>query len=248
MRERNRVPGRVARQTLRQRKSGAFGLAPARARLALPSRNAGPDACPATRREKKPRRKIAGASRPRLAIFPKLWKTLRQGRACRSAQADDRHGENMKNPLFPLFALLLGAGVSFGAAAQTNGVVKPNPDDPRECARNFTYDGSFAKGRTFKTNALVRNVSQDQAMKRAVRYIANDGWQINNTNTELGIISASQTVSYGNGKTAPLNVGIESAQGGVEVSLTYAISGGLSSPVDAVQNFFCTLVSTIEGK
>ncbi|MDR2259557.1 MAG: hypothetical protein LBE06_01200 [Azoarcus sp.] len=126
--------------------------------------------------------------------------------------------------------------------------VQPNKDDSRECARNFTYDGSFMRGRTFKTNAFVKNVKQGQAIQRAARYIANDGWQINNTDSNLGIISASQTVSYGNGKTAPLNVGVEPVQGGVKVSLSYSISGGLTTPVDAVQNFFCSVVQTIEGK
>ncbi|MDR0716555.1 MAG: hypothetical protein LBF50_03955 [Azoarcus sp.] len=126
--------------------------------------------------------------------------------------------------------------------------VQPNKDDPRECARNFTYDGSFMRGRTFKTNASVKGVKKDQAIQRAARYIANDGWQINNTDSNLGIISASQTVSYGNGKTAPLNVGIEPVQGGVKVSLSYSISGGVTSPVDAVQNFFCSVVQTVEGK
>lgn len=85
-------------------------------------------------------------------------------------------------------------------------------------------------------------------MQRAARYIIADGWQVNNTDSKLGIISASQTVSYGNGKTAPLNVGIEQAKGGVKVNIAYSISGGVTSPVDAVQNFFCSTVQAIEGR
>ncbi|MDR0587561.1 MAG: hypothetical protein LBG61_01080 [Burkholderiales bacterium] len=125
---------------------------------------------------------------------------------------------------------------------------KYQSDDPRECVQNFTFDGSFARGRTFKSNAFVKNVTQAVAIKRAVRYLTNGGWQINNVNESLGIISASQTVSYGNGKTVPFNVGIEQAKGGVNVDLSYKISGGLSSPVDAVRNEFCAVVESVGAK
>jgi hypothetical protein len=147
-------------------------------------------------------------------------------------------------------AALLLPVIALSGCLASSGTVKPtqNQNDSRECARNFTYDGSFLSGRTFKTNVFVQNVKQDQAMQRAARYIIADGWQVNNTDSKLGIISASQTVSYGNGKTAPLNVGIEQAKGGVKVNIAYSISGGVTSPVDAVQNFFCSTVQAIEGR
>lgn len=144
--------------------------------------------------------------------------------------------------------LLLVGVFLLGGCFGSKGTVNPNPNDPRECARNFTYDGSFVAGRTFKSRAFVKGVTQADAMKRAARYILNDGWQINTTDEKLGIISASQTVSYGQGKTVPLNVGIEQVQGGVNVTLAYSISGGVTSPVEAVQNFFCSVVGAVEGR
>ncbi len=121
-------------------------------------------------------------------------------------------------------------------------------NDSRECARNFTYDGSFLSGRTYKTNAFVANVTQDEAMKRAARKIVSDGWQVTNTDANLGIISASQTVSYGQGKTVPLNVSIAPSQGGVKVNISYATSGGVTSPLDAITRQFCDIIEAIEGK
>lgn len=147
-------------------------------------------------------------------------------------------------PLLLLAMLSLAGCAAIGSKQAAN----PNPGDSRECARNFTYDGSFLTGRTFKTNAFIKNTAQADAMKRAARYIAQDGWQINNTDQSLGVISASQTVSYGQGKTAPLSVGFEQKKGGVQMGVSYAISGGVTSPVDAVQKFFCSLVEATEGK
>ncbi|WP_062060053.1 hypothetical protein [Cellvibrio sp. OA-2007] len=116
---------------------------------------------------------------------------------------------------------------------------------PRDCADNFTVDGTFESGRTFKTAAFVPNVSKADAINAAGRDLASVGWQINSTNESMGVISASQVVTYGQGKTAPLNVLVDEANGGVNVSMTYTISGGLDSPVEAVVNQFCTTIGAI---
>jgi len=118
----------------------------------------------------------------------------------------------------------------------------------RECAQNFTYDGSFLAGRTFKTHAHIQNVTQKIAVGRAARHMANDGWTITSIDESLGIISASQTVSYGRGKTVPWNVGIETKDTGLKISMTISISGGLSTPVEGVRDSFCKMVEDIEGQ
>ncbi|MDR2152535.1 MAG: hypothetical protein LBO72_06930 [Helicobacteraceae bacterium] len=130
------------------------------------------------------------------------------------------------------------------------GGAQPTPlaDDPRECARNFTYSGSFAAGQTFKTNVTVQKVKQNQAMKRAANLLVSDGYQITNIDNNLGVISASQAVSYGSGKTVPLNVSVTKVGGGVKVNMSYSVSGGVSSPTEAVRNYFCSIAEAVEGK
>jgi hypothetical protein len=120
--------------------------------------------------------------------------------------------------------------------------------DTRECAANLTSTGSFFKGKTFKTTATVPGIKQADAMKKAAQNIVVDGWQVTSTDSNLGIISAGQTVSYGAGKTAPLNIVIADKDGGVSVSITYSISGGVTSPQEAVQNQFCKIVEAIGTK
>lgn len=140
---------------------------------------------------------------------------------------------------------VLATGLLMGCAAQ--GTQKLETTDTRDCSRNFTYDGSFLAGRTYKTHANVKGVSQREGIGRAVRYLANDGWTITDTNEDLGIISASQSVSYGSGKTVPLNVTIEPESTGVKVSIAYSTSSGVTSPLEAIAQSFCSTIAAVEG-
>jgi hypothetical protein len=122
------------------------------------------------------------------------------------------------------------------------------PADTRECAQNFTFDGSFWAGRTFKSHATARGVTQAVGMQRAARYLSSNGWTITSTDKELGIISASQTVSYGQGKTVPFNVTMEPQGKDVRVATTYVLSGGVTSPAEAVRDEFCNVIGAVAGQ
>jgi hypothetical protein len=111
-----------------------------------------------------------------------------------------------------------------------------------QCEANFTKEGSFFKGRTFKTWADVEGVSSTDAYRKVYQQIAKDGWKISSSDKELGIISAGQDVSYGNGKTAPLNVVVEESGSNSKISISYSISGGVSSPEKAVIDSFCKTI------
>src|SRR6218665_2054809 len=121
--------------------------------------------------------------------------------------------------LIALSGIVLGGCVTTGVKNEQAKAALPA--DSRECAQNFTFDGSFWAGRTFKSHSTVQGVSQATGMQRAARYLTSNGWAITNTDKELGIISASQTVSYGQGKTVPFNVTMESQGNALRVSTTY---------------------------
>jgi len=118
--------------------------------------------------------------------------------------------------------------------------------DNRECMQNFTYEGSYWSGRTFKTHGVVQNVSKSVAVERAARYIASaGGWQITTVDKEIGIISASQTVGHGKGKTNPLNVSIETIKNGVNVSISFSCTSGEAVRGHVLQNTFCSIIEAI---
>jgi len=132
-----------------------------------------------------------------------------------------------------------------GGGAATRQIVQTS--DNRECIRNFITEGSFVSGRTFKTHQLVPNVSKSVAMERAARYLATDGWQINTIDKELGVISAAQPVAWAKGgKTAPLNVSIESVEGGINVSLSFSATSGALVRGELLKNTFCSIIKATE--
>ncbi len=125
---------------------------------------------------------------------------------------------------------------------------KPLPPDDRDCAKNFTFEGSFSAGRVFKTSAVILGVTNDEALKRAARNLASVGWSIDMTNIAMGMISASQNVKGGGTKTVPLTFMSEAVDGGVRVEMVYKTTAGVTSPVEAVRNQFCVTFDAVAKK
>jgi hypothetical protein len=144
----------------------------------------------------------------------------------------------MKPITFLTATLCTGLLLGCGGTTPT----QPNTDDPRACAQNFSYSGSFIAGRTYKTFAQVKGVTKETAMSRVAQFTVNDGWQVNSVDKDMGIISASQTVSYGEGKTAPLNMTFLPEAESVKLSINYSTSGGVSSPLEAIVDHFCKTI------
>lgn len=116
-----------------------------------------------------------------------------------------------------------------------------------QCKDNFSVEGSFFKGKTYTTEATISGVNVNRAYKKIYQLTVKEGWKILNADKEMGIISAAQDVSYGQGKTAPLNIVIEDLdKQSVQVSMTYTTSGGVTSPTDAVQDYFCKTIAAVK--
>ncbi|MEZ9701106.1 hypothetical protein AB4455_25585 [Vibrio sp. 10N.261.46.E12] len=113
------------------------------------------------------------------------------------------------------------------------------------CVKNFTHEGNMVLGNTFKTNALIENVSKKSAFEKVSKYVAMDGWHITYSDKDLGIISGSQTVSFGEGKSAPLNILINAKGQDSEISISFSTSMGVYSPSESVMNNFCKMVNSV---
>jgi hypothetical protein len=142
-------------------------------------------------------------------------------------------------PLTVMFALAIQ-----GCAMERT--VSKTPDN-RACVANYSTEGGFWTGKQFKTYEDFPKESKASAVDNLVATIASSGYQITNSNKELGIISANQTVSYGQGKTVPLNAVVkENPSGGVQVALVLSLSGGLTTSADSVQTEFCKILSSVD--
>jgi len=145
----------------------------------------------------------------------------------------------MKYNILVLISIILVTGCS------STTIKTLETDDARECAQNFTYKGTFLSGRTYKTFSFVRNVSLRTAMKRAAQYTVNDGWSIIKTDERLGIIHAIQLINSSTDKTVPLNIVIEPKNKGIQVSMTYVLSAGLTAPLESIKEHFCSTIESV---
>jgi hypothetical protein len=118
--------------------------------------------------------------------------------------------------------------------------------DATECNANFTTSGSFFSGKTYRTWAVLPSVTPLDAFKRVYTHVVKEGYRINQADRELGMISASQDVSGGEGKSVPLNVIVEAGEGtGSKITVTFSLSGGLIS--SHVQETLCAVIGSAEG-
>lgn len=120
--------------------------------------------------------------------------------------------------------------------------------DNRPCVTNYSTEGGFWTGKQFKTYEDFPTLEKDAAFDKLVASIASSGWQVENSNKDLSIISASNTVSYGQGKTVPLNAVITNLKPrGIRVALVFTLSGGLATSADSVQEEFCKYLASVSS-
>jgi len=120
-------------------------------------------------------------------------------------------------------------------------------EDQGGCASGFTVSGGFFSGKQYKTSSSLPGVSGQLAFKRAYASLIKKGYQIVESDKDVGVISASQQViSTSGGKVAPLNILVEpDANAGSKVNFTFSTAGGLMASEDGVRDEFCKITSDI---
>ena len=128
--------------------------------------------------------------------------------------------------------------------------------DSTPCEKNFTAKEGVLGRQIYNTWQVLPEITPQKAFRRAYIYLIREGWAINLTDKEFGIISASQQgVSSGEGgKAAPLNVLIEDlgdsggglSPKGIKATVTFSIPGGLHASEDGVRRSFCDMLADIK--
>jgi hypothetical protein len=119
------------------------------------------------------------------------------------------------------------------------------PTDEKPCLANFSEEGSFMSGKTYKTFQEFPKMDRGKAIEKMAQTIAGDGWQGMTVNKDVGVITAVQTVSYGNGKQSPLNVVAKNLDSGaVRVEAVFATSGGVKVKTKDIQDEFCKILAS----
>ncbi len=140
-----------------------------------------------------------------------------------------------------IIALLLFAGSGLVWAADET--KQASSDDTRACVINFAEDGSFFKGKTYKTWQDYKGLQYDGVFRRVAQAVAENNWGTVNANKDLGIITAGQAVTMGQGSVAPLNVIIKEKSGGlIHVEANFSTAGGQKAATNTVRTELCKLV------
>ena len=115
------------------------------------------------------------------------------------------------------------------------------------CDSNFTTNGNFITGTTYKTFADLPNVSIADAFEGALADIAKEpSWKILAQDKTKGMIQAVQAESYNKGKVIPLNINIVPAGSGAKINMDYVTPTGSLSPASAVKSQFCQTIAAAE--
>ena len=147
---------------------------------------------------------------------------------------------NKKTLIATSIALLVSQGCATERTAIRSG-------DNRPCVTNYSTVGELWTGKQFKTFEDFPKVSTAIAFEKVAAAVASHGYQIRSINKDLGIISASQDVSFSSGgKTIPLNAVVKSSTGGgARVELLFSFSAGLATSADAVQDALCEILAPV---
>jgi hypothetical protein len=137
------------------------------------------------------------------------------------------------------FVLLVSSGLAW-AGDETK---QASSDDTRACVTNFTEDGSFFKGKTYKTWREYKDLAYDSVFRKVAQAVAENNWGTVNANKDLGIITAGQAVTMGEGSVAPLNVIVKEKSGGfIHVEANFGTAGGQKASTKTVRTELCKLV------
>lgn len=126
--------------------------------------------------------------------------------------------------------------------------------DGEPCENNFSVKEGLFEKKIYKTWQDFPIVPIQSVYRRAYKSLVKDGWIINLTDKEGGVISASQLEGSPNegGKVVPLNIFIENAGkygsilGAVRVSMILPVPGGLHADEHMVRKTFCAILADIK--
>lgn len=139
----------------------------------------------------------------------------------------------MKLPIVAVVIWALGSSVAWA-------------DDNTLCAASQSVTGSFFSGRTYSATELFPTIKQSIAFKRTYIYILQHGWKIIQSDKDIGAISATQDVVFGESSQAPLSALIEESGTGSKVTLTLSI--GMGQTAEAAPGFFCEIMKSVAAQ
>jgi len=131
--------------------------------------------------------------------------------------------------------------VSSVSTSASAAVITTNQTPEFSCKKTFNFTGSLWKGRVITAKQSINNISKEQAVVQAASVLSSEGFVVDTTSPNVGLISAHEVKS--NGKTLPINLMFtEDDQSGVVAKLTVSVPAGESFSVGSMKNYMCNNV------
>lgn len=113
------------------------------------------------------------------------------------------------------------------------------------CEKTFVIEGDLWNGRVFKGERQIDKILKMEAVTQAAGIVLADGFIINSSSPELGMISASETKS--DGRVFPLNIIFSDSGSGVLGKISISTPAGSSSSADTMKAYMCGLINKVES-
>jgi hypothetical protein len=141
---------------------------------------------------------------------------------------------------------MISVGLLAACSVGLNTVYAETP--AADCQAHFTSEGNFFSGKKFTTWVKSASITKPDAYTRALTAVSKDGYQIVSQDKDTGIISATQSVSFGNGAAAPLIIVVEpSKTTGSKSTATFRIGAGQFAKAETVRSKLCEYLSAAPG-
>ena len=112
----------------------------------------------------------------------------------------------------------------------------------RACLEHFTEEGSFFKGKTYRTWQEFPGADKTDVFQAVAQAVAQNNWGHMEANKDLMIVTAGQEVTMGEGAQAPLNVIVKNKGDSVRVEAVFGTGPMQKASTDTVRTELCKLV------
>jgi hypothetical protein len=121
------------------------------------------------------------------------------------------------------------------------------PHSSKECAQNFSTEGSIVSGKKFTTSFVVPDVTADRAFESLSAVLLEEGFHIETSDPKRRFLSVYQDVNYSQ-KRAPLNAVVDPCPKGAKVTLVFVAAAGIYAPESGVSAEFCKINESASSK
>ena len=113
------------------------------------------------------------------------------------------------------------------------------------CQDTFEAKGDIWSGQLYSSSKVIKNITPDQVIEKSQRLIKSQGFKIDASSPEMGLLNASKTKR--NGHVYPLDLTTKVSASGVIAKLTLSTPAGATENEEKIKVLLCSILNHIHG-